>query len=69
MRGCFHAPRIGISCKFEYKTASTLNAHPTLNFDPNLVVQLEYAVVCNFTLVYKLIFAFSNINISSVHKG
>jgi hypothetical protein len=38
----------GISCKFEGKTALLYNANPSLNFDPNGVVQLAEAIVFLF---------------------
>jgi hypothetical protein len=69
MKGFFHAPRIDISCKFECKIALTLNACPSLNFDPNLVVQLKYVVICDFTPVYKFLLEISKINLPNVHKG
>jgi hypothetical protein len=59
----FHAPRIGISCKFEGKTSLLYNACSSLNFDPNGVVQLGEVVICDFTHVYKLILAFSDRNL------
>jgi hypothetical protein len=58
MRGCFNAPRFGISCKFEGKTALEYNACPSLNFDPNGVVQLAEGVVCDFTLSINLYWHF-----------
>jgi hypothetical protein len=39
MRDLFHAHIIEISCKFVGKITSTSNAHPSLNFEPNLVTK------------------------------
>jgi hypothetical protein len=69
MRGCFHAPRIDISCKFEGEIVLFYNARPSLIFYPDGVVQLARAVICDFTSLYKLVLAFVDIRILSVHKG
>ena len=68
-KGFFNAPRFGISCEFEGKIALEYNACPSLNFDPNGVVQLEKGIVCDFTPIYKLILEFPDINLPGVHKG
>ena len=65
----FHAPRFSISCKLEGNFSLENNARSSLNFDLNWVVQLAEGVVCDFTPLYKLILAFSNRNLPSVHKG
>jgi hypothetical protein len=67
-RGCFNKPRFGISCKFEGKKSLKYNACPSINFEPNGVVQLAKGVGCDFIPTYKFISAFSDINLPGVHK-
>jgi hypothetical protein len=69
MRGCFHAPRIDISCKFEGEIVVSYNARPSLIFYQDGVVQLAGAIICDFTPLYKLVLAFADICILNVHKG